>query len=193
VNDEVYGDDPVTTHFIGGPYRGDEMIHDENPFIEEPERRDPVRRFRGRLTAPVTIVTSGSGERRTGLTVSSLLVIDGDPGFVEMVVGPTSDLWHTIVESGRFVVHICHREDRHLSEVFAGLRPFPGGVFAGVDITDSGYGPIIDRLASRAYCRLVDQHELAYEGLVRGEIDEVTAGDITDPLVYFRGGYHSLG
>ena len=33
------------------------MIHDENPFIDSPDQRDPIRRFRGRLTAPVTIVT----------------------------------------------------------------------------------------------------------------------------------------
>ena len=79
------------------------MIHDENPFIDSPDQRDPIRRFRGRLTAPVTIVTSGPPEQRVGLTVSSLNVIEGDPGSIQMVVGPTSDLWSSVAGTGRFV------------------------------------------------------------------------------------------
>ncbi|MGD2061285.1 MAG: flavin reductase, partial [Acidimicrobiia bacterium] len=83
------------------------MIHDENPFAEPPDRRDPARRFRGRLSSPVTIVTAGGGRDRTGLTISSLLVVEGEPAMVELVVGPTSDLWDAVAESGHFVIHIC--------------------------------------------------------------------------------------
>jgi len=32
-------------------------IHEAQPFATLPVERDPVRRFRGRLAAPVTIVT----------------------------------------------------------------------------------------------------------------------------------------
>lgn len=168
------------------------MIHGDNPFVERPEQRDPVRRFRGRLTAPVTIVTSGSGDDRAGLTVSSLIVIEGDPGLVLLAVGPTTDLWAAMEENGRFVVHVCQREDRHLAEVFAGLRPNPGGIFTGLETRGSDYGPVIEHLANRAYCRYIEREELGYSGLVSGEIVEIEAGNITDPLVYFRGGYHTL-
>ncbi len=49
-------------------------IHDEHPFVTPPEQRDPARRLRGRLAAPVTILTAGRDRNRTGLTVSSLVV-----------------------------------------------------------------------------------------------------------------------
>lgn len=168
------------------------MIHSENPFTEPPDQRDPVRRFRGRLTAPVTVVTAGSEHDPTGLTVSSLIVIEGDPGVVQLVVGPTTDLWESAEKGGRFVVHICHRGDRETAQVFAGLRPNPGGIFAGVDVEPSEYGPVIRRLPNRAYCQYMSKEVVGWSGIMRGSIDRVEAGDITDPLVYFRGGYRTL-
>lgn len=168
------------------------MIHDENPFVDAPDHRDPVRRFRGRLASPVTVVTAGNGPEQTGLTVSSLNVLEGEPGVTQLVVGPTSDLWDVTKRSGAFVIHILGSGDRHLAEVFAGLRPSPGGVFAGLDLRASDHGPVIDRLANRAYCRFLDRYELGYSGIVTGEIEAVEADSLTDPLIYFRGTYRTL-
>ena len=87
------------------------MIHSEHPFQPDPADREQARRFRGRLAAGVTIVTAGSGSDRTGLTVSSLLVVQGEPAEVHLVVGPTTDLWDVAADSGHFVIHICRYED----------------------------------------------------------------------------------
>jgi 3-hydroxy-9,10-secoandrosta-1,3,5(10)-triene-9,17-dione monooxygenase reductase component len=168
------------------------VIHSENPFADDPDSRDPVRRFRGRLSAPVTIFTTGDQDHRTGLTVSSLLVVEGEPGQVEAVIGPTTDLWETVVETGRFVVHVCDERRRHLAEVFAGLRPSPGGIFASLPVRQSEWGPTIDGLTDRAYCSFESRREVGYSGLVIGRIDRVEVGDLTDPLAYFRGRYRTL-
>lgn len=168
------------------------MIHHHNPFSDDPGSRDPVRRFRGRLAAGVTVVTAGTDETRTGLTVSSLLALEGEPGWVEAVVGPTSDLWDLVEETGRFVVHVCSTRHRALAEVFAGTRPNPGGPFAGSAVSPSDWGPILDDVTERAYCTLESRRELGYTGLITGRIDRVEIGDLTDPLLHFRGDYHSL-
>ena len=168
------------------------MIHGENPFADAPDARDPVRRFRGRLAAPVTIVTAGDDERRTGLTVSSLVVVEGEPGLVEAVIGPTTDLWDIAAETGRFVIHVCEDANRHLSEVFAGIRPNPGGLFAGLDIGLSEWGPVIKELGNRVYCDYESRREIGYSGMVRARIAAVDVVDLSSPLVYFRGGVHSL-
>lgn len=168
------------------------MIHSEHPFRPEPGDLDPARRFRGRIAAGVTIVTAGTGSKPTGLTVSSLLVIEGDPAYVELVVGPTSDLWDVAAEARRFVVHICRYEDMRLAEVFAGLAPSPGGVFAGVEWEASEWGPVITALGDRAYCTFVSARELGWSGLVAGHIDRVEISKLIDPIVHFRGAYRRL-
>ena len=62
-----------------------------NPFADPPHSRDPVRRFRGRLVAPVTIATAGTGRDKAGLTVSSLMIAEGEPGLVYLLVASTTD------------------------------------------------------------------------------------------------------
>lgn len=168
------------------------MIHSENPFLSEPGDRDQARRFRGRLPAGVTIVTAGSDSERTGLTVSSLFVVEGEPSRVYLVASPTTDLWSLAAESGRFVIHICRFEHHSLAEVFAGLSPSPGGLFAAVETTGSDWGPVLDDLPDRLHCTFVSREETGWSGLIVGTVDRVEVSEITDPLVHFRSAYRRL-
>lgn len=168
-------------------------IHTDHPFVPEPDERDRTRRFRGRLTAPVTIVTAGTGDKRTGLTVSSLMVVEGEPPHIVMVVGPTSDLWDLIDETGRLIVHVCRQSENGRADVFAGLRPSPGGVFADSPTEMTEWGPVLTDIPDRAYCTVSEREELGYSGLVTARIDEVEVSNINNPLVYFRGKYRALG
>ena len=164
-----------------------------NPFADPPDSRDPIRRFRGRIAGGVSIVTAGTDRDRAGLTVSSLMVAEGEPGLVYLLVGSTSDLFGQLELTGRFVVHICSGNQRDLAEVFAGLRPSPGGTFAGRAVSQSKYGDILDDIGTRAYCSVMAMREESYSVLVSGAIDRVeAAGDSRDPLLFHRGGYGRL-
>jgi len=168
------------------------MIHSGHPFQPDPADREQARRFRGRLAAGVTIVTAGSGSDRTGLTVSSLLVVQGEPAEVHLVVGPTTDLWDIAADSGHFVIHICRYQDHQMVDVFAGLSPSPGGTFAGMPVTDTQWGPVLTDLPDRAYCRFESRVEVGWSGLVVGLIEQVEVSDLFDPMVHFRSGYRRL-
>ena len=50
-------------------------VGDENPFVAAVEDRDPGRRLRGRLVAPVTVWTASGADGPVGLTVSSVLMV----------------------------------------------------------------------------------------------------------------------
>jgi len=167
------------------------MIHSDNPYVDAPEHRDPVRQFRGRLAAPVTVVCSGPPERRVGLTVSSLFLVEAEPPLIYLVVAPTTDLWEA-TDSGRFVVHTCRFEHHQIADTFAGLRPSPGGMFVAVDVADSEWGPTLSDLPNRAYCTTLSQTETGYTGLIIARIDHIELEDLTTPLIHFRGRYHTL-
>ncbi len=168
-------------------------IHDENPFETPTDQRDPARRFRGRLASPVTVVTAGTGDHRTGLTVSSIVVAEGEPSRVYFLVGTTTDLYYVLEESGKLVVHVL--EDRHhdIADIFAGLRPSPGGRFAGLEVEDSDWGPVLSDVATRAYCTFEGGDEETYFLVAEGVIDKLELGDVEDPLLYFRGEYRGFG
>jgi len=164
-------------------------IHDDHPFMTPPDMRDPIRRFRGRLAAPVTLVTAGTGPQRAGLTVSSLLVAEGTPSFIHLLVGASTDLWDAIQDTGAFIVHVLEAEHRELSDRFALIRPSPGGLFTGIEAVDTDHGPELAALGSRAYCRYAGHFEDTYHALVHGVVEEVVLDDLRHPLQYFRGEY----
>lgn len=165
----------------------------EDPFATPPEWRDPARRLRGRLAAPVTVWTAGEGDRRAGLTVSSLVVAEGDPAEVLGLVSPASELWDAISTSGAFVVHVLGEGDRHLADRFSGARPGLGGPFGSLEVHQSPYGPVISTtLQCRAFCRLLGASPVGYQHLVRGAMSEVAVAQVTRPLIWFRGRYRRL-
>jgi flavin reductase (DIM6/NTAB) family NADH-FMN oxidoreductase RutF len=169
-------------------------IHDEHPFVPPPELRDPVRRLRGRLVAPVTIFTAGDDpDGWTGLTVSSLVVAEGDPPLLYSLLGPTTDLVERIAQTGRFLVHVCEAGHRRTADVFAGLEPSPGGLFAGRQVTQTGHGPLLGGFRATAGCTVVSSREESFNLLVTARIDDVGTDEVRDPLTYFRGGYRRLG
>jgi flavin reductase (DIM6/NTAB) family NADH-FMN oxidoreductase RutF len=164
-------------------------LHSVDPFAARPEDRDPARRFRGRLVAPVTVWTAAGGFRgKAGLTVSSLVVAEGEPPAVVGLVGALTDFWEALQQSGRFVVHVLPATRRELAERFAGR--FPGPPFEGLAVTDTPWGPALDAAGTRASCRLRATSEVGYFLLVQGEIEELTFDESPDPpLAHYRGHY----
>lgn len=167
-------------------------VHEDHPFETSADQRDPARRFRGRLAGPVTIVTSGAGAHRTGLTVSSLVVAEGEPSRIYFLLGSTTDLFYGLEETGKFVVHVLEADDHALADVFAGLRPSPGGKFAAVEVEQTEWGPVLADVKTRAYCTFEGGDEETFFIVAEGRIDKLELSDIEEPLVYFRGRYRKL-
>jgi flavin reductase (DIM6/NTAB) family NADH-FMN oxidoreductase RutF len=169
-----------------------EIHEDVNPFATPEDERDPVRRFRGRLAAPVTVITAGDAGDRTGMTVSSLMVSEGDLGQAHFLAAPTADLCDVIDRTGRFVIHILETDQRRISEIFAERLPSPGGLFANVAFEDGAWGPLLTDVANRAFCSAATATVAGYSRLVSADIDHIEASGLDDPLVYFRGSYRQI-
>lgn len=167
-------------------------IRFEHPFVTPLEERDPARRLRGRLAAPVTVWTAGAGTGRGGLTISSLLAAEGDPPRILGLLSDISELWVAIQDSGALVVHVLDASQRRLADRFALRTPSPGGLFAGLEVSQSAWGPVLGEVPTRAYCRLEDTTPVGYSHLVTGRIERLDLDeDFDDPLVYFRGRYRT--
>jgi 3-hydroxy-9,10-secoandrosta-1,3,5(10)-triene-9,17-dione monooxygenase reductase component len=166
-------------------------IHTSDPFATPDDARSPVRRLRGRLPAGVTLWTGyGRDGRPTGLTVSSTMVIDGEPGYLLGALDEESDLYEAVRDSGRFAVMALRESDSRLADRFAGLLPAPGGPFVGQGWRQTPYGPVLDGVGVWAGCVLEQARPLGWSMLVEARLAEVELGPDGDaPLVHHRGRY----
>jgi 3-hydroxy-9,10-secoandrosta-1,3,5(10)-triene-9,17-dione monooxygenase reductase component len=165
----------------------------DNPFDPPPELRDPARRFRGRLVSPVTAWTAADGDVPAAITVSSILVAEGDPPAVLVLIDPLSEFWETVERSQRFVVHVLLEEHWKIAEVLAGRYPVAGTKFDEVPFEPTPWGPVLDDVRTRVCCALAESVEVGDSLLVRGAIEQHDLGAAaTSPLAYFRGAYYGL-
>lgn len=168
-------------------------IHGTDPFATPDADRSDIRRLRGRLPSPVTLWTAGDGPDRAGLTVSSVLVVDGAPGRVVGILDEESDLWTAVERTGRFAVIVLGADDQQVADRFAGLLPAPGGLFRDGNWTATPYGPVpVSPDPTWAACRLDAARPYGYGLLIEAVVDEVTLATPAPPLVHVRGRYHRL-
>jgi 3-hydroxy-9,10-secoandrosta-1,3,5(10)-triene-9,17-dione monooxygenase reductase component len=164
----------------------------QHPFATPPERRGLARRLRGRLVAPVTVWTAGSLREGAGLTVSSVLVADGEPARLLGLIDPASAFWEAMRQAGAFVVHALAEGDRSLAERFAEVRPPIRGMFDGLEVAASRWGPVLGGTRPRAGCRLSGSTTVGYSELVQGVVEEIELHDLDDPLAWLHGEYRTV-
>ena len=167
------------------------QIHGDDPFATPDQERSPVRRLRGRLAATVTLWTTYAPQ--SGLTVSSTLVADGEPGRVLGLIDEESDFWDAVQQSGNFAVTPLTDADQQLADRFAGLMPAPGGLFATGGWAETPYGPVPAGASTWAGCRLDGHRAIGWSLLVESTITAVHLDAVTTPLLHYRGRYRFLG
>ncbi|PPK94608.1 flavin reductase (DIM6/NTAB) family NADH-FMN oxidoreductase RutF [Kineococcus xinjiangensis] len=174
-------------------------IHSGHPFLRPEALRDPARRLRGRLPAPVTLWTAAHGGERAGLTVSSVLV--AEPGELVGVVGDETDVLDVLQRSGAFAVTVLDWSHRGLADAFSFLAPAPGGPFTVADWEETAWGPVPAGDVTWAGCRVRGVRELGYGRLVEAGVEHVhlaeeragaAASGGRDPLAWHRGRYRHL-
>jgi 3-hydroxy-9,10-secoandrosta-1,3,5(10)-triene-9,17-dione monooxygenase reductase component len=164
-------------------------IHATDPFATPDDDRSPVRRFRGRLASPVTLWTAPGP---AGLTISSTLVVAGEPARVLGLVDEESDLWAAIEAAGRFAVSVLEPRHRQLADRFAGLMPAAGGLFAQEVWTETAYGPVLADPVAWAGCRFDTARPYGWGVLVEATVEQVSLDGSAEPLVHHRGRYREL-
>lgn len=160
-----------------------------DPYAVLSDAKDGARRLRGQLPAPVTVWTAyGPGGTQTGITVSSVLVAEGDAPTILGLIAPLSEFWDAVQVSKRFVVHVLGAEQTRAADQFA-LR-YPVSPFDGLRVSASEYGPILEDVGTRAEATLTSYVDVGYSLLVRATLGEFEFADEPPaPLIHYRGRY----
>lgn len=163
-----------------------------DPWADAPGERDPLRRLRGRLVLPVTVWlanASGTGYE-VGLTVSSVLVAQGDPAMLAGLVSPASELADVLTSGPScFVAHVLSAQHKRLAQHFAGELPAPADLLT---TRPSAYGPLLEAAGDRLLCRTVSTKPFGWSLLVEAEVAEAQVGAAGKALAWWRGGFQVL-
>jgi flavin reductase (DIM6/NTAB) family NADH-FMN oxidoreductase RutF len=166
-------------------------IHSDHPFAEPQD--DPLRRWRGRVGGTVSLWTTGSGPTRAGLTLTSYVVVHGDPAHVLGAVDPESELAEAAADGAAVVVQLLEWRHRELAETFAGQLPSPGGPFRAGRWEQTEWGPVLSDTAAWLGLRLVGEpRPVGWSLLLDGAVEHVHLGDSDRPLLHRRGRYLPL-
>jgi flavin reductase (DIM6/NTAB) family NADH-FMN oxidoreductase RutF len=145
------------------------------------------------MVLPVTIwlAVGVAGADPVGLTVSSLMVGQGEPAVLAGVISPSTDLADALSSSSaQFVVHLVGAGQRRLAQHFAGELPAPPELLA---TTLSPRGPVLEALGDRVFCRVTSSKPFGWSLLVEAEVADVEVAGPSKALAWYHGAFHEVG
>ncbi len=139
----------------------------------------------------VTVVTSRSGDKVHGMTVSAFSSVSAEPPLVLVCANRASTTHGIIEEGGLFTVNILASHQQDVSNVFASSK-HEDSRLQRVAWTEGETGaPLIDQALASLECRVASAHREGSHTIYIGRVEAVHTTD-AEPLVYYQGSYRSL-
>lgn len=148
------------------------------------------RKILGHFATGVTVVTTGEGSARTGLTANAVASLSLDPPLVLVAVDNRSASRDDLKANRSFAINILALEQEEVSRRFA--TPGPKD-FSGLTWKTAVTGaPVLADALGWVDCRL---HSVLAGGDHEIFVGEIVAGECREggsPLLYFAGKYRQL-
>ncbi|WP_207476796.1 flavin reductase family protein [Arenibaculum pallidiluteum] len=154
--------------------------------------------FRGalrRLASGVSVVTTGSGAERTGLTVTSVASLSAEPPCVVFGLNVAGSSLPVLERFRAFGVNVLAERHQPVAERFSGRGGIKGPErYAGADWIALATGASILADAPAALdCELEELIPRHSQAIVVGRVKAVHLGSAADALLYWQAGYAGLG
>ncbi len=149
------------------------------------------RNVLGSYPTGVSVITSVSADgARWGLAVGTFTAISLDPPLVGFMPDKRSTSWAQIEKTGRFCVNILSAAQLEMCRRFASRG---GDKFEGMSHGHSPGGlPLLDDVLAWIECGIESVIALGDHVLVVGAVRAMERADDGAPLLFYRGGYHTL-
>ena len=147
-----------------------------------------------RLVGGVSVITAGTGERRTGLTVTSATSLSVDPPTMLVCVNRAASAWPVIRREGRFCVNILDARHQHIADRFTGRDGVKGvDRYEGARWRQSSTGAFgLEDALAVIDCAVEETLERHSHGVIIGAVQAIHIGAGSEALVYGHGRYRTL-
>ncbi|WP_237155636.1 flavin reductase family protein [Oryzibacter oryziterrae] len=149
-----------------------------------------LKRAMRSLAGGVSVITAGTGDRRSGATVTSAHSFSMEPPTMVVSLNLSSSTWPVVRDFGHFAVNILARDQQAIADRFAGGGGLKGAERyegAGWTTLETGAPLLVGALAA-IDCTVDEVIERHSHALVFGRVRAVL-GNGGDCLLYARGGY----
>lgn len=160
------------------------------PALEAATFKDAMRR----LVGGVSVITAGTDEARTGLTVTSAHSLSIDPPTMLACVNRGASAWPVIRRERCFCVNILDARHQHIADRFTGRDGAKGADrYEGArwrQFATGAFG-LEDALAAIdcAVDEIIERHS---HGIIIGSVQAIHLGSGREALVYGHGRYRTL-
>jgi flavin reductase (DIM6/NTAB) family NADH-FMN oxidoreductase RutF len=153
---------------------------------------DSLREVLGLFPTGIAVVTAKTaGGTLYGITINSFSSVSLDPPLVLFSLSRDLHTLKALLSAETFAIHFLREDQRHVSARFAKT---PSNKWDDVRFRDGVTGcPVLEPALAVLECRLHAQYDGGDHVIIVGRIAHIEnqAGD--NPLVFFRGRYHTLG
>ena len=143
------------------------------------------------LAAGVSLITTGDGVKRRGLTATAICSVSAEPPHLLVCVNRGADAYALLLETGVFAVNLLSVEQRGLADRFAGRDGTSGEARFDVGrwATLVTGAPVLDDSLASFDCRTAHHVEAGTHGILIGVVEAVTLGRGATPMLYHDGDY----
>lgn len=148
-----------------------------------------------KLAGAVSVLTVGAGENRTGLTATSVSSLSVDPPTLLICVNRGSSSLAPLRTNSAFAINVLRPHHQPLADQFAGKGGLKGPErYEGGSWTRLVTGaPVLADALAAFDCELEDAIERHSHVIVLGRVVASRIAENADPLLYWAGGYRTLG
>jgi flavin reductase (DIM6/NTAB) family NADH-FMN oxidoreductase RutF len=144
-----------------------------------------VRDAFAQWAAGVTIVATGNGEERHGMTVSSFSTVSLAPPLVLVCLANTSRTLRAVTRNKHFAVSVLAEDQCSLAEGFAGVHPQSWAPFQSHPWARAVTGsPFLERSLAWFDCRLWAVYPEGDHSIVLGRAERLGSNPRGRPLLY---------
>ena len=145
------------------------------------------------LAAGISVVTVGTGEGKTGATVTSATALSVEPPTIIVNINLAASVWPVINIERRFCLNILSGEQQAVADRFAGRNGEKGAArYEGAEwyALETGALALKGALAS-IDCEVEEVIERHTHAIIIGRALKIVTGN-GEPLIYHHGRYHVL-
>lgn len=147
------------------------------------------------LAGGVSVITTGHGEDRTGLTATSVSSLSAEPPTLMFGLNLNSSSFPVLARHRSFAVNFLNAAQKQIADRFAGRGGEKGATrYASAEWSTGTTGaPLLDGALAALDCEVEELIERHSHAIVIGRVREIRIGSENAALLYWRGDYERLG